>query len=117
MLAVYAQRIAGDAQRFWKPLLALGGVSLALMAGALYLTFSRGALLGIAAAVLALLFGLNRRSAFLVLGALAVAGAVALIAVPPGPPPSRNADSATAVRVAGCASYGRGPSYRGCGPR
>ncbi len=82
MLAIYAQQAARDAQRFWKPLLALGGVSLALMAGALYLTYSRGALLGIAAAMLVLLFGLNRRSAFLVLGALAVAGAVALIAVP-----------------------------------
>ena len=35
----------------------------------------------------------------------------------PGPPPGRSAASATAVRVAGCASYGRGPSYRGCGPR
>ena len=57
-------------------------LSLLAMAAAFYITYSRGAFIGLGAAGLVLLFGLNRRSAVLAVGATVVLAIAAYVVVP-----------------------------------
>lgn len=81
-LGLLTTRRTSEHPRFPRALAIFGGVSLALMAVTFYLTYSRGAVLGVAAAALVLLFGRSRRSALLILGVLALTGLAAALLIP-----------------------------------